>query len=46
MENLGTNPNVFYLPPVDRMFPYKRGLKNLNEEQLKGYDNILSKTDE
>jgi len=46
MENLGTNPNVFYLPPVDRMFPYKRGLKNLSEEQLKGYDNILSKTDE
>ena len=45
MEDLGTNPNVFYLPPVDRMFPYKRGLKNLTEEQLKGYDNILSKTD-
>jgi len=45
MENLGTDPNVYYLPPVDRMFPYKRGLKNLSEEQLKAYENILSKTD-
>jgi molybdopterin-containing oxidoreductase family iron-sulfur binding subunit len=45
LEDLGTDPNVYYLPPVDRMFPYKRGLKNLTEEQLKGYDDILSKTD-
>ncbi len=23
MEELGTEPNVYYLPPVDRMFPFK-----------------------
>ena len=23
MEDLGTEPNVYYLPPVDRMFPFK-----------------------
>ena len=23
MEELGTEPNVFYLPPVDRLFPFK-----------------------
>jgi molybdopterin-containing oxidoreductase family iron-sulfur binding subunit len=23
MEELGTQPNVYYLPPVDRMFPFK-----------------------
>ena len=45
MENLGTRPNVFYLPPVDRMFPYKRGLKNLSEEQKEAYLKSLAKTD-
>lgn len=43
LENLGTEPNVYYLPPVDRMFPYKRGLKNLDEESIRKYNNILSK---
>jgi molybdopterin-containing oxidoreductase family iron-sulfur binding subunit len=23
MEDLGTEPNVYYLPPVDRLFPFK-----------------------
>lgn len=33
LEELGTEPNVFYLPPVNKMFPYERGLKDLSEEQ-------------
>jgi molybdopterin-containing oxidoreductase family iron-sulfur binding subunit len=23
MEDLGTKPSVYYLPPVDRLFPFK-----------------------
>jgi molybdopterin-containing oxidoreductase family iron-sulfur binding subunit len=23
LEELGTEPNVYYLPPVDRMFPFE-----------------------
>ena len=28
MEDLGTKPRVYYLPPVNRNFPYESGLKN------------------
>lgn len=28
MEDLGTKPRVYYLPPVDRLFPYEEGLKD------------------
>jgi len=28
MEELGTQPNVYYLPPVDRMFPFKEEDEN------------------
>jgi molybdopterin-containing oxidoreductase family iron-sulfur binding subunit len=28
MEDLGTKPSVFYLPPVNRNFPFEEGLKN------------------
>ncbi len=27
MEELGTNPRVYYLPPVDRLFPFKEDTK-------------------
>ncbi|PCI06942.1 MAG: hydrogenase [Flavobacteriaceae bacterium] len=27
MEELGTNPRVYYLPPVDRLFPFKKDTK-------------------
>lgn len=27
LEDLGTKPRVYYLPPVDRLFPYEEGLK-------------------
>jgi len=38
-ENLGTRPNVYYLPPVDRQFPVERGLDGLDEDIRKNYDN-------
>lgn len=28
MEDLGTKPSVYYLPPVNRSFPYESGLEN------------------
>ncbi len=28
MEDLGTKPRVYYLPPVNRLFKYEEGLKN------------------
>ncbi len=31
MEDLGTQPRVYYLPPVNRMFPFEEGLE-VNEE--------------
>jgi molybdopterin-containing oxidoreductase family iron-sulfur binding subunit len=30
MEDLGTKPRVYYLPPVDRLFPFE--IKTNNEE--------------
>jgi Fe-S-cluster-containing dehydrogenase component len=30
MEDLGTKPRVYYLPPVNRNFPYESGLENEN----------------
>lgn len=31
MEDLGTNPSVYYLPPSDRLYDYEDGLENYNE---------------
>ena len=28
MEDLGTKPSVYYLPPVSRNFPFEVGLEN------------------
>lgn len=39
MEELGTHPRVYYLPPVDRMFPYERGLEGMGEEEKAIYQN-------
>jgi len=33
MESLGTEPSVYYLPPVDRLVDYEDGLENYNEFQ-------------
>ena len=30
MEDLGTKPRVYYLPPVNRNFPFENGLENEN----------------
>lgn len=32
MEELGTRPRVYYLPPVNRLFPFEEGLENENDE--------------
>jgi molybdopterin-containing oxidoreductase family iron-sulfur binding subunit len=45
LEELGTKPNVYYLPPVNRMFDYESGLEDLPEEKQKIYDDIVKGTD-
>jgi molybdopterin-containing oxidoreductase family iron-sulfur binding subunit len=32
MEDLGTKPRVYYLPPVNRNFPFESGLENRNAD--------------
>jgi Fe-S-cluster-containing dehydrogenase component len=32
MEDLGTKPSVYYLPPVERLFPFEDGLKNKEDK--------------
>jgi molybdopterin-containing oxidoreductase family iron-sulfur binding subunit len=41
LDELGTEPNVYYLPPIERMFDYKSGLNDLPEEKQKVYDKII-----
>ncbi len=45
LEDLGTEPNVFYLPPIDRMFEYESGLEDMPEEKRKMYDDIINDRD-
>ncbi len=40
MEELGTKPRVYYLPPSNRMFPVERGFKNLSEEIKERYKDV------
>jgi molybdopterin-containing oxidoreductase family iron-sulfur binding subunit len=35
MEDLGTKPRVYYLPPVNRNFPFESGLENESEDDKK-----------
>ncbi len=37
MEELGTRPNVYYLPPVDRRFPVEEGFENISDSIKKAY---------
>lgn len=37
LEVLGTRPNVYYLPPVDRQFPVESGFNDLEEDVKKRY---------
>ncbi len=39
LENLGTRPSVYYLPPVNRQFPVDRGFKGLEEDVERRYEN-------
>ena len=39
LEHLGTKPNVYYLPPVNRQFPLERGF-NIDEEILDRYNDV------
>jgi hypothetical protein len=41
LDELGTEPNVYYLPPVERMFDYKSGLNDLPEEKQEIYKDII-----
>lgn len=43
MAELGTEPNVYYLPPVNRMFEYERGFKSLTDEQTEFYKKSIIK---
>lgn len=37
MEELGTEPGVYYLPPTNRQFDYQDGFKDLSEEEIELY---------
>ena len=37
MEELGTEPSVYYLPPVNRAFDYNVGFENLSPEEVDLY---------
>jgi molybdopterin-containing oxidoreductase family iron-sulfur binding subunit len=39
LEHLGTKPNVYYLPAVNRQFPLERGL-DIEPDILKRYENV------
>lgn len=39
LEVLGTRPNVYYLPPVDRQFPIDRGYESQPDDIKKRYEN-------
>ncbi len=41
MEDLGTEPNVYYLPPKNRQFPVERGLEDKPAEIKDRYKGIL-----
>jgi molybdopterin-containing oxidoreductase family iron-sulfur binding subunit len=45
MEELGTEPSVYYLPPVNRLFDYKVGLQDLKPEEIKLYKEEAGITD-
>jgi molybdopterin-containing oxidoreductase family iron-sulfur binding subunit len=40
MEELGTQPSVYYLPPTDRLFPYESGLEGLEESVRERYNDV------
>lgn len=41
MEELGTKPRVYYLPPKDRQFPVERGYENLDSNIKKRFEYMM-----
>lgn len=41
-EELGTQPRVWYLPPVDRLFPVERGLDDLPDNIRDRFKDVIS----
>jgi molybdopterin-containing oxidoreductase family iron-sulfur binding subunit len=41
MEDLGTEPRVYYLPPKDRLFPVKRGVENAPDTLKQMFRDII-----
>ncbi|MCX6258384.1 MAG: 4Fe-4S dicluster domain-containing protein [Bacteroidia bacterium] len=39
LEQLGTEPSVYYLPPTERLFPFESGLDDLDKKVLARYKN-------
>ena len=39
LEHLGTKPNVYYLPAVNRQFPLERGF-NVEEDIIERYKDV------
>ncbi len=42
LEELGTDPNVYYLPPINKMFPYERGFSTVSDEKKEVILNSIS----
>ena len=43
MEELGTKPRLYYLPPKDRLFPVERGYESLPEDLKARYKDVMEK---
>lgn len=41
MEELGTKPRVYYLPPKDRQFPVERGYENLPDQLKARFKDVI-----
>ena len=41
MEEMGTKPRVYYLPPKDRQFPVERGYENLDSNIKKRFEYMM-----
>ena len=40
LEHLGTKPNVYYLPAVNRQFPLERGFKKVDKDIIERYKDV------
>ncbi|HEY9221843.1 MAG TPA: 4Fe-4S dicluster domain-containing protein [Lutibacter sp.] len=40
LEHLGTKPNVYYLPAVERLYPLESGLEDKDEEIIERFKNV------